>query len=115
MIFWLCLALVAVGIYGVLAKTNVVKIVLGLLVVEHGVRLLLLAIAYREEGVPPILATGADPAALVATAVDPLPQALVLTSIVIGLAVLALLVALCVRLHERYGTFDVTEMRRLRG
>ena len=38
-----------------------------------------------------------------------------LTALVIGLAVLALLVALCVRLYERYGTFDVTEMRRLRG
>ena len=50
-----------------------------------------------------------------ANAVDPLPQAMVLTSIVIGLGVLALLVALCVRLYQRYGTFDVTRMRRLRG
>ena len=115
MIFLLCLGLVAVGVYGVLTKTNVVKIVLGLLIIEHGVRLMLVAVGYRTEGVPPILAAGSDPAALSATAVDPLPQALVLTSIVIGLAVLALLVALCVRLYERYGTFDVTEMRRLRG
>jgi len=115
MIFLLCLGLVAVGIYGVLAKTNVVKIVLGLLVIEHGVRLMLVAVGYRERGVPPILQAGSDAARLSETAVDPLPQALVLTSIVIGLAVLALLVALCVRLYERYGTFDVTEMRRLRG
>ena len=115
MIFLLCLGLVAVGIYGVLAKTNVVKIVLGLLVIEHGVRLMLIAVGYREEGVPPILAAGSDATALTAAAVDPLPQALVLTALVIGLAVLALLVALCVRLYERYGTFDVTEMRRLRG
>ena len=115
MIFLLCLALAAVGLYGVLAKTNVVKIVLGLLVIEHAVRLLLVTVGYREEGVPPILTAGSDPTALAASAVDPLPQALVLTALVIGLAVLALLVALCVRLYERYGTFDVTEMRRLRG
>ena len=115
MIFLLCLGLVAVGVYGVLSKTNVVKIVLGLLVIEHGVRLMLIAVGYREGGVPPILAAGADATALTAAAVDPLPQALVLTALVIGLAVLALLVALCVRLYERYGTFDVTEMRRLRG
>ncbi len=115
MIFLLCLGLVAVGIYGVLTKTNVVKIVLGLLVIEHGVRLMLIAVGYREGGVTPILAPGSDPTALTAAAVDPLPQALVLTALVIGLAVLALLVALCVRLYERYGTFDVTEMRRLRG
>ena len=46
---------------------------------------------------------------------DPLPQALILTSIVIGLGVLALMVALSIRLYERYGTFDVNEMRKLRG
>ncbi len=116
MIASLCLGVVAVGVYGVLANTNVVKIVLSLIVIEHGVRLLLVVVGYRQGGVPPILAPGSDAAAaLTRTAVDPLPQALVLTSIVIGLAVLALLVALCVRLYERYGTFDVTAMRRLRG
>jgi multicomponent Na+:H+ antiporter subunit C len=40
---------------------------------------------------------------------------MVLTSIVIGLGILALMVAFCVRLYERYGTFDVTRIRRLRG
>ena len=115
MIFLLCFGLVAVGVYGVLAKTNVVKIVLGLLVIEHGVRVLLVAVGYRSGGAPPILDAGQDPGALTGLAVDPLPQALVLTAIVIGLAVLALLVALCIRLYERFGTFDVTEMRRLRG
>ena len=115
MILALCFGLVAVGIYGVLTRTNVVKIVLSLLVIEHGVRLMLVVVGYRSQGVPPILAAGSDPAVLSATAVDPLPQALVLTSIVIGLSLLALLVALCVRLYERYGTFDVTEMRKLRG
>ncbi len=115
MIFPLCLLLIAVGVYGVLAKTNVVKIVLSLLVMEHGVRVMLVAVGYREGGVPPLLAADSEPAALAAAAVDPLPQALVLTSIVIGLSVLALLVALCVCLYDRYGTFDVTEMRRLRG
>ena len=48
-------------------------------------------------------------------AVDPLPQALVLTSIVISLGVLALMAAICIRLYERYGTFDINEMRRLKG
>ena len=47
--------------------------------------------------------------------VDPLPQALVLTSIVIELGVTALLVALAVRLFQKYGTFDIAKIRRLRG
>ena len=80
-------------------------------------------LGYRAGGVAPIVSRasgGAFAAAgsaseFLATAVDPLPQALVLTSIVIGLGVTTLAIALCVRLYEKYGTYDITEMRRLRG
>jgi multisubunit Na+/H+ antiporter MnhC subunit len=47
--------------------------------------------------------------------VDPLPQALVLTGIVIGLATTALLLAIAMRIYEKYGTYDITEIRELRG
>ena len=47
--------------------------------------------------------------------VDALPQAVVLTSIVIGLATTALLIALAMRIYEKYGTFDITKIRELRG
>lgn len=115
MIYALCLVLILVGVYGVATKRNVVKIVLGLAIADYGVNLLLVLIGYRSGGTAPILDPGGDPAALAAAAVDPLPQALVLTSIVIGLGVLALQVALCIRLYDRYKTMDVTEMRRLKG
>ena len=117
MIYSLCLVLIAVGIYGAVTRRNVVKIVVGLMIMEYGINLLLILVGYRmTEGVQaPILERGASVSRFAATAVDPLPQALVLTSIVIGLGVLALLVAICVRLYDRYGTFDVNEMRRLKG
>ena len=115
MIYSLCLLLILVGLYGVVASRQTLKIVISLLIMENGVNLLLLLIGYRAGGTPPIMDAGATVTRFAAEAVDPLPQALVLTSIVIGLGVLALMVALCVRLYERYGTFDVTEMRRLRG
>ncbi|MGI9335446.1 MAG: sodium:proton antiporter [Gammaproteobacteria bacterium] len=115
MIYSLCLALILVGLYGVVVNRNTLKIVVSLLVIEHGVHLLLILIGYRAEGIPPIVDPGVSSATFAASAVDPIPQALVLTSIVIGLGVLALMVALCVRLYERYGTFDVNKMRRLRG
>ena len=47
--------------------------------------------------------------------VDPLPQALAMTSIVIGLAITALLVAIAIRIYEKYGTFDITKIRKLKG
>lgn len=115
MIYALCLVLIFVGLYGVVTKKNVVKIVIGLAIMEYGINLLLILIGYRKGGGAPIVGPDMDLAVFAAGSVDPIPQALVLTSIVISLGVLALMVALCIRLYERYGTFDVTEMRRLRG
>jgi multicomponent Na+:H+ antiporter subunit C len=115
MIYALCLLLILVGLYGIVASRQTLKIVISILIMQHGIHLLLLLIGYRESGAPPIMDAGQSASAFAAGAVDPLPQALVLTSIVIGLGVLALMVSLCVRLYERYGTFDITEIRRLRG
>ena len=63
------------------------------------------------KGRAPIFSSAAD----IKNMVDPLPQALVLTAIVIGLATTALLVALAMRIYEKYGTFDITKIRELRG
>ena len=115
MIYALCLLLILVGICGVVASHQTVRIVISIVIMQHGVHLLLLLIGYRNAGTPPIVEAGEAMTTFARTAVDPLPQALVLTSIVIGLGVLALMVALCVRLYERYGTFDTREIRRLKG
>ena len=115
MIYALCLLLILVGLFGVVTSRQTLKIVIGLVIMQHGVHLLLLLIGYRAGGLPPILEAGEPVTNFAGLAVDPLPQALVLTSIVIGLGILALMVALCVRLYERFGTFDVSEIRRLRG
>jgi len=115
MIYFLCFGLILVGLYGVLVRRNTVKIIISLLVIEYGIHLLLVLQGYRRGGVPPIVEHGTDQRNWIGQSVDPLPQALVLTSIVIGLGVLALLVSLSIRLFERYGTMDISKMRRLRG
>jgi len=115
MVYALCFLLIAIGLYGVVVKKNVVKIVISLAIMEYGINMLLILIGYRDGGSAPILERGMDLKAFAATAVDPVPQALVLTSIVISLGVLAFLVAICIRLYERYGTFDITEMKKLKG
>jgi len=114
-IYSLCFALILIGLYGVLVRRNIVKIIISLLVMEYGIHLFLVLQGYRSGGVPPIVEPGADSASWMRQSVDPLPQALVLTSIVIGLGVLALMVALSVRLRERYGTFDIGQIKRLKG
>jgi len=115
MIYALCLVLFVIGLYGVLSKKNIVKIVMGLVIMECSVNLFLIMLGYKKDGVAPIIEKKTDLSIFLARSVDPLPQALVLTSIVIGLGVLALMIAVCIRLFEKYGTFDITEIRRLKG
>ncbi|MFH1570300.1 MAG: sodium:proton antiporter [Gemmatimonadota bacterium] len=107
--------LLAVGLYAIVAKKNLVKVIVGVMVIEYAVNLFLLLLGYRAGGIAPILRPGMETSAFAGRTVDPLPQALVLTSIVIGLGVLALMVAMAVRLHEKYGTFDITEIKALKG
>jgi multicomponent Na+:H+ antiporter subunit C len=111
-------AIFMVGVYCVVSKKNLVKIVIGLAISEVAVNLFLVTLGYRAVsagvGSPPIELPGMKPEAALAFC-DPLPQALVLTSIVIGLSNLALAVAICLRLYERYRTYDITEIKRLHG
>jgi len=96
-------------------QKNIVKIILGLMIMEYSVNLFLILLGYRKGGIPPIMDKNMELSEFVKKAVDPLPQALVLTSIVIGLGILSLMVAIAIRLYQRYGTFDITEMKKLKG
>lgn len=120
MLFALCFLLFVIGLYCVLVKKNLVKIVLGIVIMEYAVNLFLIMLGYRNGGEAPII----DPsqvgpegisASFLNASVDPLPQALVLTAIVISLGSLALMISICIRVYEKYGTFDITQIRRLKG
>jgi len=122
MLYALCFLLFMIGLYCAVVKKNMVKIVIGILVMEYAVNLFLIMLGYRSGGVAPIvdrsqldLGTGQIAAGFLNNAVDPLPQALVLTAIVISLGSLALMISLCIRTYEKYGTFDITQIRRLKG
>ena len=110
-LYLLTMVLFCVGLYAILRKRNLIKIIIGVIIVEYAVHLMFILVAYRMEGRSPLLSQHAQ----IRNMVDALPQALVLTSIVIGLATMALLVALAMRIYEKYGTFDITQIRDLRG
>ena len=110
-VYILCFTLFCIGLYCVLRKRNIIKIIIGLGIIEYAVNLFFILVGYRQHGRAPILAKGEA----ILNMVDPLPQALVLTSIVIGLAITALIVAIAIRIFEKYGTFDITKIRRLKG
>ena len=110
-IYFLCLVLFCVGLYCILRKRNLIKIIIGIGIIEYAVNLFFILAGYRIHGRAPIL----DKTQAVVNMVDPLVQALVLTAIVIGLATTALLVAIAIRIYDKYGTFDITKIRKLRG
>jgi multicomponent Na+:H+ antiporter subunit C len=110
-LYVLCFALLLVGIYGVIAKRDLIKIILALGVMGYAGNLFIVLVGYKANGHYPILEKGVP----VQVMVDPLPQALVLTSIVIELGTTALLVAMAIRLFQKYNTFDVSKIRRLKG
>ncbi|MDV3104791.1 NADH-quinone oxidoreductase subunit K [Thermococcus waiotapuensis] len=105
------ISLILIGLYAVLVKKNLLKILVGLSIMETGVNLLLVSIGYVSGRSAPILSEGIGPN----QAVDPIPQALVLTAIVIGVATTAMALSAAIILYEKYGTLNVDEMRRLRG
>ena len=111
-VFILGILLFLIGLYGVLVKRNLIKIIIGLMIMEYSINLIFTLIGYRSGGTAPILSPDVDAKAIL---VDPLPQALVLTAIVIGLGTTALLVSFAVRIYEKYDTFDVRKIRKLRG
>jgi len=108
----LCFILFLIGLYGVLTRKNIIKIIIGLCIMEYSLNLFFIMIGYIDGGVAPIVDLSSSQAVRY---VDPLPQAIVLTVIVIGLATTALLLAIAIKLYKKYKTFDIDKINNLKG
>jgi multicomponent Na+:H+ antiporter subunit C len=98
------IVLMVAGLYAVIARGNMVKKLVGLSIFQTAVYLLYISPGKIIGGTPPIL----DPALKVYS--NPLPHVLILTAIVVGVATLALGLALVVRINEAYGTIEEDEI-----
>jgi len=101
------IGLIGIGFAGLVLGRNLFRIVLALSIAEAGANLLLILVGFRYGGIAPIL----EPGRTVANMVDPVPQAMVLTAIVIGVGVQALALALAIRARNAYGTLDMRLLR----
>ena len=100
--------LIFIGLFIMLVKRNLIKVIIGLSILETGVNLFLVAVGYVSRGTAPIFSS---PAVEGRPLVDPVPQALVLTAIVIGVAVLALALSLAIRLYHHHGVLDLGKIK----
>lgn len=98
----------AASIY-LLLRRGVVRVVLGIALLSQGVNLLIFLAGGLREGAPAFI--GADEKVLAAASVDPIPQALILTAIVISFGVLAFTLAMVHRADQSTGTDDIDDLK----
>ena len=109
MVYWIAILLIGIGIYGLLTQKDLFKHLISLSIIDTAVNVFIIAAGFVEGGKAPIYSKLVPNFSL--SFVDPLPQALVLTAIVIGVGVLALGASLLVRIKEKHGSTNVEEMK----
>ncbi len=102
--------LIGIALATILLKKNMIKMVMGLAMLEGAVNLFLVTLGYRENGIAPIFTNAPEGADMVL----PTVQALTLTNIVIGVATTALMLVLVKVIYKKYGTVNSDKMRRLK-
>ena len=104
--------LLVIGLYIVVASSNLVKKVIGLNLFQTAIFLFFVSAAYVEGGSAPVIPETAQAGELYAS---PLPHVIVLTAIVVGVALTAVALALIVRIYDEYGTLDEETLREVRA
>jgi multicomponent Na+:H+ antiporter subunit C len=103
--------LFVVGLYGIVTSRHLIHLVICLSVVQSSTYVMLIAVGYKKGGEPPVFADRPPSP----RAVDPVVQALTLTDVVVGATVTAMLLAIAVQAHKRYGSLDPEKLRAMRG
>ena len=119
-IYAVAIAIMGITIYGVVVKTNIIKKIIALTILGDTANVLIIFLAYRLIPLPkPPILPSLNPSVeelseFARTSVDPLPQALVITAIVINVAVIAFLVFLAIQVYNQYQTLEYNEIISIR-
>ncbi|SHF39890.1 multisubunit sodium/proton antiporter, MrpC subunit [Fodinibius roseus] len=107
--YWFTIILLAIGLYGMLIKDNLVKKTIGLSIFQTGVILFFVSIASKWGATVPVK-SDEFPVTEVANYMNPLPHTLMLTAIVVGVATLGVAFALLITIYNRYETLNEQEL-----
>ncbi|PLW92699.1 MAG: cation:proton antiporter [Marinilabiliales bacterium] len=104
-------ALILIGLYGGLTNKNILRIIVSFTIFNSGLNIVIVALAYLKGRVAPIIddTTGLDN--LSQKFVDPVPQALVLTAIVIGLGVTGVMLAYALKMYQNKQTLNINDFK----
>lgn len=106
--------LVIIGLWGMLTRKHLIRIILGFSIMDTGIHLIIVSLGYIKGRTAPIFDSDLSPSDAINTIVDPVPSALVLTAIVIGLAVTALMLVYVVRMYQQKRSLDISDYEELK-
>lgn len=98
--------LFVVGLYTVITHSNLIKKIIGINIMETSVFLLFVSIGFVQGAAPPVLSLGETNGFFV----NPLPSALILTGIVVGVAITVYGLSMVIQIHKEYGTIELDEI-----
>ncbi len=106
--------LILIGLYGALTNRNLLRMIVAFTLAETGVHMVLVAVGYMTGRTAPILDQAVPVGEAATKMIDPLPQALVLTAIVIGVGITALMLAYAYKLFEKRRSLDIGRFTELK-
>jgi multisubunit Na+/H+ antiporter MnhC subunit len=108
------LILSLVGLWGLLTQKNIIKMIVGFALLDTGIHLIMIAVGYVKNATAPIIGETVTKENAADVIADPIPQALVLTAIVIGLGITALMLAYAVKMHQKKKSLDINHYNDLK-
>ena len=111
--YWMCIALMMVGLYAMVTKKNLVKKIIGMNIFQTAVILFFISIGAKKDATIPIIRHAVDTSDHLIRAADyinPLPHVLMLTAIVVAVSTLGVALALAIKVFQEYGTLDEDEI-----
>lgn len=108
------IVLMMIGLWAILTQKNIIKMIIGFSLFDTGIHVVMVGIGYIKGKTAPILDEAVNLNHAPEAIVDPVPQALVLTAIVIGLGITALMLVYALKLYQKKKTLDITNFKALK-
>ena len=108
------IVVILIGLWGLLTQKNLIKIVIGFALFDTGIHIVMVSIGYIKGRTAPILDSAVDVNNAANIVVDPIPQALVLTAIVIGLGITALMLSYALKMYQKRKSLEINNYKDLK-
>ncbi len=108
--YWIYVVLIMIGFYGMMAKNNLMKKLIGMNIFQWSIILFYISIGSKRGGTVPVIDPSLHPAIRAIDYINPLPHVLMLTAIVVGVATTGIALTLLILVYRKYGTLEEDEI-----